>query len=315
MKRLCTFLLFCFIAYNSVAQSFMRPNEWKKYRKEVFFTFGVSNFLGDLGGRDKKGSDYTPLDLNFNQSKLAIGAGGRYKLARWLNVAGKFSYLRVSGDDASTENIYRHNRNLNFKSNIFEVTGRIEAGYQSSRRGSNKYGIRKNYGRMRNITHNLFAFIGIGGFYYNPKGRSPSGQYIALRPLHTEGQGLPGGPDEYSNYSMCIPLGAYYKVTFNKIWSLGIEFCYRKTFTDYIDDVGSRYYNSAALAAQPGIGPLSAHMADPNLGLIYGASLPAADGTAAQRGDKQKDAYLSLEITVSYTFKKTRKSARLRSKF
>lgn len=306
-------MLFCYFVYNSEAQSFMRPNEWKKYRKEVFFTLGTSNFLGDLGGRSKKGSDYTPLDLNFNQSKLAIGIGGRYKLERWMNVAAKFSYMRVSGDDAATEDSVRHNRNLNFKSNIFEFSGRIEFGYQSTRRGGNKYGIRKNYGRMRNITHNLFGFIGIGAFYYNPKGRDASGKYIALRPLHTEGQGLPGGPKQYSNISMCIPIGAYYKLTINKVWSVGIEFTYRKTFTDYIDDVGSRYYNPAALGAA--YGPVSVQMADPNLGRIYGATLPAADGTAAQRGDKQKDAYMSLELSVGYTFKKARKSARLRSKF
>jgi len=315
MKRLCTFLLLCFLTHSVLAQTFMRANEWKKYKKEVFFTFGISNFLGDLGGRDKQGSDYTPLDLNFNQSKLAIGIGGRYKLERWLNVAGKFSYLRVSGDDAATNDVYRHNRNLNFKSNIFELTGRLEAGYQSSRRSSNKYGIRRNYGRMRNITHNLFFFIGIGGFYYNPYGRGPDGKMVALRPLHTEGQTLAGGPSEYSNFSVCIPVGAYYKVSINKMWSIGIEFCYRKTFTDYIDDVGSRYFDKTKLAAQPGIGALSAYMSDPNLGQIYGFSAPAADGTPAQRGDKQKDAYLSLEFTLSYTFKKARKAARLRSKF
>ena len=166
---------------------------------------------------------------------------------------------------------------------------------------------------MKNITHNLYGFVGLGAFYYNPKGRTADGKWVALRPLHTEGQGLPGGPKQYSNFSVCIPVGAYYKVTINKIWSLGIELCYRKTFTDYIDDVGSSYYDPKALRAA--YGPLSAQMADPSLGKIPNATTPGGDGTPAQRGNHQKDSYMSLEITASYIFKKARKSARLRSKF
>lgn len=291
----------------------MRPNEWKKYKREVFVSMGTSNFLGDLGGQKGDGKHYSPADLNFNQSRTAFGIGARYKLRRSVNVAGKFSYLHVRGDDAKTENIYRNNRNLNFKSNIFEVSARAEVGYQSTRRGASRYGVRRSYGRMKNITHNLYGFGGLGGFYFNPYGRTAGGEWVALRPLHTEGQGLPGGPKQYSNFSFNLMAGAYYKVTLNKVWSLGIEFCYRKTFTDYIDDVGTRYYDPAALTAA--YGPLSAQMADPNLGKIEGATAPAGDGTPAQRGDSQKDAYMSLEITVGYTFKKARKSARLRSKF
>ncbi|MDI1355132.1 MAG: hypothetical protein PSX36_09445 [bacterium] len=313
MKKAYFFFLFGVYGYFTYSQVFMRPNEWKKYKRELFFTAGTSNFLGDLGGSPADASHYTPKDLNFNQSRVAIGFGGRYKLKRYVNVAAKFSYLNVKGDDAATTNIYRENRNLNFKSNIYELTGRIEGGYQSTKRGGNRYGIRKNYGRMKAVTHNLFAFVGAGVFYFNPKGQAPDGSWVTLYNLHTEGQGLPGGPKQYSRVGFSIPIGGYYKFTWNKIWSVGLEFSYRKTFSDYIDDVGSSYYNPAALTAN--YGPLSAQMADPSLGNIPGATMPAADGTPAVRGDKQKDAYMSLEIMVSYIFKKQRKSYRLRSKF
>jgi hypothetical protein len=313
MKRSLLLLLSILFWYASEAQSFMRPNEWKKYKREVFVSVGTSNFLGDLGGQKGDGKDYSPADLNFNQSRTAFGIGARYKLKRAVNVMGKFSYLSVAGNDAKTDNPVRYNRNLNFKSNIYELSLRAEFGYQSTKRGSSRYGVRKNYGRMKNITHNLYAFGGFGGFYFNPKGKAADGSLVELRPLHTEGQGLPGGPKQYSNFSMNVMAGAYYKLTINKIWSVGIEFCYRKTFTDYIDDVGTRYYDPAALTAA--YGPQSAQMADPNLGLVPGATAPANDGTAAQRGDSQKDAYMSLELTVGYTLKKKRKSARLRSKF
>lgn len=313
MKRLRLSFFCVLITYASVAQTFMRPNEWKKYKREVFVTTGVSNFLGDLGGGNQEGVHFGPGDLDWNQTRVALGFGGRYKLSRFINVAGKFSYLAIRGDDAATQDIYRQNRNLNFRSNVFELSGRFEIGYQSTRRGGNRYGIRKNYGRGKNFTHNVFAFAGIGGFYFNPKGVDASGKIHKLRPLHTEGQGLPNGPKQYSNFNVCVPLGFYYKLTINKVWSVGLEFAHRITFTDYIDDVSTVYYDPAALTAA--YGPLSATMADPSLGLIPGASSPAADGTPAQRGDLRKDSYMSLEISVSYIFKKQRKSARLRSKF
>ncbi len=97
-----------------------------------------------------------------------------------------------------------------------------------------RYGVRRNYGRMKNITHNLYGFAGAGAFYFNPKGQAPDGSWVALRPLHTEGQGMEGGPKQYSNFSWNVMAGAYYKMTINKKWSVGLEFCYRKTFTDYM---------------------------------------------------------------------------------
>lgn len=314
MRQLYLLVLFCVPAYFLQAQRYSRAGEWKKYKKEVFATLGSANFLGDLGGGPKDGRHYSPADLNFSETRTAFGVGYRQKIKRYFNVAGKFNYLIVKGNDAKTENIYRNNRNLNFKSNLFELSARAEFGYQSSKTGGNRYGIKKNYSAAsRMVTHNIFGFVGVGVFYFNPKGQTSNGDWVALRPLHTEGQGLPGGPKQYSNVSIAIPLGVYYKAIINKIWSVGIELAWRKTFTDYIDDVGSNYYDRDALVAAYGV--QSAQMADPAKGDIYGASLPAADGTPAVRGNKQKDSYMSLEITVGYIFKQKRKSARLRSKF
>lgn len=315
MKRALLLILLVFFIFGMNSQSFMRPNEWKKYKRELFVTIGTSNFLGDLGGKKGEGRDYSPADLNFNQSRMAFGFGGRYKIKRWANVAAKFSYLNVKGNDAESKEPIRYNRNLNFKSNIYELSGRIEAGYQSTKRGASKYGVRRNYGRMKNITHNLYGFIGVGAFYYNPKGQRANGEWVDLRPLHTEGQGLDGGPKQYSKFSVSFPLGAYYKLTLNKKWSFGIEFSYRPTRSDYVDDVSGVYYDPNALEAA--YGSISREMADPSLKMpgYETATSPNADGSGAQRGDSQKDSYMTLEITASYIFKKARKSARLRSKF
>ncbi len=291
-------------------QNFSRPGDWKKYKKEVFISSGAASFLGDLGGRNKIGTDFSPVDLDFNQTRTAFGAGYRYKFQRWLAGTVKFNYLRLKGDDAATTEIYRNNRNLSFKTNLFELGGRIEIGYNSSKAG-NRYGIKRTLSRrMKANDHAFFGFVGVSAFYFNPKAKDGT----KLKPLHTEGQGLPGGPKNYSNYSIAIPFGVYYKLVIQKQWSVGLEFAWRKTFTDYIDDVSKTYYDPVLLAAA--YGPNSVKYADPSLGNISGATAPDASGNAAQRGDKNLDSYMSIELTVGYIFKQKRRSkARLRSKF
>ena len=298
---------------NAYSQGFSRPNDWKKIRKELFVNIGISQFLGDLGGLNKTGTNYSPADLEFSLTRPALSIGYRYKILKNLNWNNSFNYLVVAGDDALTQDIYRHNRNLNFKSNIFEVATRIELSYLSSKKG-NRYGIKRTMGRRhKGRTWEFMGFIGVAGFYYNPKGRSSSGNYVALKPLHTEGQGLAGGPKQYSNYSISIPMGIAYRLIIQKKYSIGLEINYRKTFTDYIDDVSTRYYDNDALKAA--YGSQSAQLADPNLGLIYGATLPDGDGLAAQRGDVQPDTYLSFQITVGKFFAPKKGKSRLRSKF
>jgi len=314
IKYVLFYLLFinCFINV-LMAQNFARPGDWKKFRKEVFIQMGASGFLGDLGGLDRVGTDYSPVDYDFQTTRTAMGIGYKYKLQRWLNLVGTFNWLIVRGDDKYTQEKFRRERNLNFKSNIFELAARIEFAYFANR-VTNRYSIKKTFSkRMKGVQTEWIAFIGIGGFYYNPKGFDGK-NWVELRPLHTEGQGLPGGPKQYSNFSICIPMGVGFNMYIKKQWTVGLEINWRKTFTDYIDDVSTNYYDPVALAAA--YGPKSAQMADPSLGTIPGFSKPAADGTPAQRGDpKQKDSYFSVQLKGGYIFKYKRGRSRLRSKF
>lgn len=312
-KNFKILLLILSVVSINVNAQFTRPNDWKKIRKELFIGIGAAQFLGDLGGLNKTGTDFSPVDLEFSLTRPAITLGYRYKILKNLNWTNSLNYLLVAGDDKLTQDPFRNNRNLNFKSNIFEFATRVELAYLSSKKG-NRYGIKRTLGRRhKGRTWELMGFVGIGVFYYNPKGLSPAGTYVKLRPLHTEGQGLPGGPKQYSNYSISIPMGVAYRMIIKKQWSVGVEVNYRKTFTDYIDDVSTRYYNKASLTAA--YGPLSAQMADPSLGVIPGATSPDASGLGAQRGDKEKDSYLGFQITVGKYFAPKRGKSRLRSKF
>ena len=310
-------IILLFVLTNSSAQYFLKSTEWKKYRKEIYLGIGGANFLGDLGGLDRIGTDYSPADLEFALTQISAGAGYKYKLQKWLNVCIGFNYLKVKGDDKLTKDIYRNNRNLNFKSNIFEILGRVELVYMHNKVG-NRYGIKKTFNRrMKTASYDLSAFFGIGGFYFNPKGRDETGKWHKLKPLHTEGQGLPGAPKQYRNYSICIPLGVSYRYYIERTWVVGLELTWRKTFTDYIDDVSTVYYDKAALLAN--YGSLAVKMADPNLGKIDGATSPDASGKGAQRGDNELDSYMSFQLTVGYIIKEKKhkkvKRSKLRRKF
>jgi hypothetical protein len=307
-------ILFSFLLTQEVfSQNFNRPNDWKKFRREVCVQVGASGFLGDLGGLDKKGTDYSPVDLEFALTRPAISAAYRYKFSKNFNIHSSFNYLLVAGDDKLTKDPYRNNRNLNFKSNIFEFSTRFEVSLFVTKIG-HRYGIKKTMKRRHKAGSNEFIlFAGVGGFYFNPKGKNPeTGVYESLYVLHTEGQGLPGGPKQYKKYGISIPVGIAWRKTINKYWSIGLEFNFRKTFTDYIDDVSTVYYDKQALLAA--YGPKSVQMADPNLGLIPGATY-LGDGVGQQRGDKEKDSYMSAQITVGRFFPPKRKKTKLRSKF
>lgn len=297
-----------------IGQGYVRPNAWKKFRREVVLQVGAAGFLGDLGGRDQTGTDYSPVDLEFALTRPAISGGYRMKFNKNVNWYSSLNYLVLAGDDKLTKDPYRNNRNLNFKTNVFELSTRIEFGISSFRR-TGVYSLKKSLGRTsKRQALELIGFVGVGAFYFNPKGKNPvTGKYEKLHALHTEGQGLPGGPKQYKRLAISLPVGLSLHYIIDKLWSVGLEFSYRKTFTDYIDDVSTTYYDKIAL--EDSYGETSALMSDPGKGEIYGASSPNADGSRAQRGDKQKDSYATLQITVGRFFPPKHGRTKLRSKF
>jgi hypothetical protein len=310
-----TFISFIYLIDVCHSQGFTRPNDWKKYRKELVFQGGASGFLGDLGGLNKIGTDFSPVDIEFVLTRPAFSLAYRYKFAKNFNVHTSLNYLLVAGDDKLTTEPFRNNRNLNFKSNIFELAVRAELSLFASRVG-HRYGIKKTLSRRhKGKSSEFIVFAGVGGFYFNPKGKNPStGRWEKLYPLRTEGQGLPGGPKKYSRISISIPVGIAYRVVLNKLWCVGIEASYRKTFTDYIDDVSTTYYPNKTLQLDT-YGIKSLTFSDPSKGDIPNATAPNGDGTGAQRGDKEKDAFMSVQVTVGRFFPPKRRKTRLRSKF
>jgi len=301
----------CLLAGEAGAQYFRQSSYWKTHRTEIEFGFGISNFLGELGGRNQIGSPFV-WDLEFSQTRPAASLAYRYYLARQQALRLRFTYGILAGNDNLTTEPFRQNRNLSFKSDVFELSLVYELHLYREELG-HIYDLRGVKG-TKSSRVGLYLFGGVGGFYFDPRAQY-NNAWVRLKPMRTEGQGLPGGPDEYKNVQVCIPLGFGIRRAFTKNWSGGLELQYTKTFTDYVDDVStSYYYGPDPLDAQDVNVPqddVAGFLADPSLGLM-----PGQTARGQQRGDeKDLDAYLFLKFTADwkiYKYKSGSKKYRAR---
>ncbi|HTA61492.1 MAG TPA: DUF6089 family protein [Bacteroidia bacterium] len=282
-----------------------------KYKYELIGGIGPTGFLGDLGGSSQVGSHFLK-DYNFSTTRFNVNAGLRYKkITSSFGFKGMLTYAMVSGNDALAGDKIRHNRNLNFRSPIIELSVQAEY-YFIGEKSKNLYSIGGLHSKKKNRKFTSYLFTGVGIFFYNPK-EELGGTWYSVKKYHTEGQGLAGGPKQFSNFNVAIPVGLGFRYAINKRFSIGAELSVRKTFTDYIDGVSGRYYDKIKL--QQAYGATAVALADPSLGTIPGATSPNGDGSGAQRGNpKYKDSYMLFTVNVCYKFK-LKKQHRTRAKF
>jgi hypothetical protein len=296
MQKLITITLIAlFLPAISSAQ------KWKRQRVEYSFGIGATNFLGDLGGRDQVGSDFIQ-DFEWAATRYAVGLGYRYQLASDWYVKGNLYYALVSGDDALTKEPARAARELNFKSNIVELSAQLEYMLIKQKTG-HLYRLRGVRGKSW-FRFEVYAFGGVGGIWFDPYGKQ-NGSWKRLAPLNTEGQGLPGGPSDYSGFTLVLPYGIGIRRNLSGgararhygSWSISLELSTRKTFSDYIDDVSTYYYNDGGSnAIADAYGEDAAFFHDPS-----GVYANGGFGELQQRGDHtDKDAYLMGIISINY---------------
>jgi hypothetical protein len=299
IKILLTLVL---LSHTLSAQYFAKRDSWKKEQKEVYFGGGAAGCLTDIGGGANIGIHYSYHDLQIPYTKSAWSGGYRYRISRKWASNTQFAFLQVYGDDALSSNIFRHNRNLNFKSNIFELSEKVEFALSFDKHGS-KYKIKKTmFRRYHSYGSYYYLTAGIGAFYYNPK-ELYQGTWYTIHNYDLEGQGLPGGPKQFKRVSISIPFGIGAKYIIARKFSVGIEYLFRKTFTDYIDGVSTVYYNPDLLLKYKGSTAVT--LADPSLGKV-----PGQTDIGQERGNpKDKDSYFTLEVKIGYilTSKKHRR--------
>ncbi len=294
IKHFITLLLLIF-SLNSNAQA------WKTVRHEAYFGLGASNFLGDLGGAKGIGT-HGIKDLKIRMTRPTVMLGYKYMLNQYLSVKGSLIWGLLNGDDAVTKNEIRNNRNLSFRSNIGEVAAYIEY-FPYIDKVYPRYklkGVRGN----KAFSLSPYLFTGIGITLFNPKANY-NGDWVALQPLATEGQGLAGRPEKYKRVTMSFPIGAGVKYRINKQLALSFELSLRYTLTDYIDDVSTSYYLQDEIEASTGA--IAAELSDRSINPAINGVIEYGDGrnNYLQRGDPRwNDAYMFGIFSIHYRFVK-----------
>jgi hypothetical protein len=303
-KRLPAFWLTCFIlmtlscllSEESQSQSLIIGNE--KTRFEVGLNIGPSFFLGDLGGHKGKGTRFVK-DLNLPLTQIMIGGFIAVYPNKWLGVRATAQYGNIYGEDnlittKGNDELYRKQRNLDFRSHIFEAYLAGELFPLSLLNKNNP-----DYApRLM-----PYGVIGVGYFHFNPQGSLTDANgkttWYDLRPLHTEGEGFPEYPDrkEYALDQINIPMGVGLRYNISERVNMSFEILLRKSFSDYIDDVSTEYIdpNLFDKYLSPHDAAIARQISDKVFAIVNPGLTRNSPGT--QRGNpNQNDSYFTTFI-------------------
>lgn len=304
MKKLCYFFMCMAIAAMQTAKAQYYYNE-RYYEGDLIFEAGLSpgimNCLTDLGG--KPGAERRFMkDLNWKTTKpcFSIYAAALYRYAFTAgltltcgSVNAYDSILRSSAGSMAG----RYERNLSFESPILEARLTMEA---------HPVYIFNLYREGHAPRLSPYLSVGSGFFRFDP-GVMYNGAWYRLHPLHTEGQGFPGGPGKvYSLSQVNISLGAGIRYELSDLLNVHAEVMHRVLFTDYLDDVSTSYADPSLffryLPAE--FASVARQLAD-RRGELDPLYVPSGGG---KRGDpKNKDSFFSVQLKLGIVLGRVRK--------
>ena len=210
--------------------------------------------------------------------------GVRYDLTEKISARSYLTLAGVQADDKKG-NAIMQDRNLNFKSKIFDWE--LTAQY--------------NLFNLNLRWWTPYVFAGIGIHHFNPYTTDAADNKIYLKPLSTEGQGFTAGVKDYKLTQFNLPLGFGVNYALNEDMRLGLEFGYRKLFTDYLDDVSGVYVDHGSLLNARGQTAVDlAWRADE----VKPAPYPAAGTPRGNNNQKDGYYYVAVTYTVRYFFDK-----------
>lgn len=267
-----------------------------QYKWDFGLAVGGANYLGEMGGKAGTRRNFV-ADMKIAATRPTVSPYVRMKMGQNLNLRAGLAWVRISGADSLSTNRGRVGRNLSFRNDIYEVSLLGEYNFYSQNDIA-------RFNRKR-VDIRSYAFGGVAGLYHNPVTQY-QGSWVPLRPLHTEGQTMVNGRNEYSKFTVGLPVGLGVYWIYNRIYKLGVEVNWRMTFTDYLDDVSTTYVpkeyftDPTALALQNRRGETnSPNAANPaNYGYDY------ANNVEQKRGDPtHKDNYLTTTVNFSYSIR------------
>lgn len=290
---------------------------FSQYYWDFGLNLGPSNYVGDIGGKEKTRRDYF-VDMHLKTTRWVVGGYARYKATPKWYLRSNLNWIRLTAFDSNSLNPARVGRNLNFRNNVIEASVRGEYVFERTSDVGRT-------GRYR-LAFDAYLFGGAGVFYHNPKAQY-NGKWIALQPLMTEAQVKP-----YSRFQFTIPYGIGMHYTIDRKYRIGLELEYRTTFTDYLDDISTTFPQKGQLSDPTAIAlsnrstPDVVNNIEPQEGYPQPTLYTYSPGF--KRGDPtHNDAYLTVNVTVGmvirgksnfyrakYSFGKGRKGVRRKSR-
>jgi len=249
----------------------------------LFFVSLGSRAQFDLGGFAGTTLYQGDITNNFiGSASFAFGGTLRYNLNPYMAVRAGLSYGKISGDDKNAKDKGRKNRNLNFQSPIieFSLIGEYNIfGYNS--------GSRRRFPGMTRSKWTPYVFGGVSYFKFNPT-TSYKGVTYELAKIATEQE------KSYGTMQVSLPVGIGVKYNFERFWTIGFEIGYRKTFTDYLDDVSGKSidFNTA-------LDPIAAALSDRSRELTADGSSAFNTSTYNRGNAKNLDSYSFISITIA----------------
>lgn len=222
------------------------------------------------------------LDDNFTLQFTRLGVGVHTTALFFRRLHARLAYFhgQIGAHDSGIFSSVSR-RNLDFYSNIDEVSLVFMYKFQNRKRGFTK----RNFATP-------YLFAGGAGFMFNPK-TNYNGKTYELQKIGTEGQYLGGDyPKPYKLQQWSIPFGLGFMLKIARKIDFGAECGFRKTFTDYLDDVSTFYPDRELLRENQG--DIAVQLSDRSVD-------PASHGRV--RGNpKYKDWYVYTNFHITYYF-------------
>ena len=269
---------------------------------EAGISVGPMNSLTDIGGRNGRGKR-GPKDLNIKSTTLY---GSLYAMAIYKH----FLALRLEGTVGSVKShdsllkstklnqgaIGRYSRNLSFRSPIYELSLTAEFHPIDFFGNPDPEGYPPAF--------SPYIIGGVGVFHFNPQANL-DGKWIDLRPLHTEGEGFAEYPDrkEYKLTKLNVPLGVGVSYELSSSFNIRLEYISRMTFTDYLDDVHSKYIDPALFQKYLSGDNLTNALILNNRGRTDVLPSQTTAHPGGRRGNPlNNDSYFTINFKVGYVF-------------
>ncbi len=230
------------------------------------YTLGAAGYKGDL----------QESAFRFVQSRGVWGVGCMLECSDRMFANVDFNYGKIGANDRY--NPLNRARNLNFKSDVAELSARFEY----------------NLFDLYQVKATPYFFVGIGVFRFSPYIEFENGNRGYLWEYDTEGQGFYEGRQKYKLTQWCLPFGGGFQYALSNKVRAAFSLGWRYTPTDYLDDVSTTYIDKDLLTRMRGENAVI--IAYRGNQLTNGSPYPAA-GTARGNPDT-KDAYFFLTATL-----------------